>query len=301
MRRLGFQYLWIDALCIIQDDVRDWSEQAAEMTKIYRCSTVNVSASCSHGCDQGLYSQFPDNGISIGRYIHPTNNGNHGMIFFGNEMGYFEMGEHFLSSRGWSFQEHLVSRATVHFTEQGVEWECASRAMSEVEETFPDSSKGPWVTFERGKEALIGEDRNPLDACSMALWYYYYWNEWVCEYTERDLTKSQDKLPAMAGIAKTMAAHLGDEYKAGLWTGNLPYGLLWQRNEIRVGSSLVRHDEAAPSWSWASVSGDIIYPNWKICEPSSKLDLIIHKIDLVEQNPGTFGTATGFILAEGML
>jgi hypothetical protein len=34
-RRLGIRYLWIDALCIIQDSPTDWAEESVKMAEIY--------------------------------------------------------------------------------------------------------------------------------------------------------------------------------------------------------------------------------------------------------------------------
>jgi len=44
-RMLGFSYIWIDSLCIIQDDVEDWRKEASRMSDVYGGSTLNLAAS----------------------------------------------------------------------------------------------------------------------------------------------------------------------------------------------------------------------------------------------------------------
>ena len=53
-RRLGYEYIWIDALCIIQDSVEDWERESAEMGSIYQNSSVTIAATSSADAD----SQF---------------------------------------------------------------------------------------------------------------------------------------------------------------------------------------------------------------------------------------------------
>jgi hypothetical protein len=50
-RRLEVRYLWIDCVCIIQDDKRDWQKQAAKMCDVYSQSSLTLAAAYSPGCD----------------------------------------------------------------------------------------------------------------------------------------------------------------------------------------------------------------------------------------------------------
>jgi len=55
-RFLNVRYLWIDSLCIIQDDLKDWEREAAEMANIYSKSYLTIAATAAFDCSQGLYS-----------------------------------------------------------------------------------------------------------------------------------------------------------------------------------------------------------------------------------------------------
>lgn len=54
VRSLDIPYLWIDSLCIVQDDIEEWQREATQMKNVYSCGTINIAASdgvdASHGC-----------------------------------------------------------------------------------------------------------------------------------------------------------------------------------------------------------------------------------------------------------
>lgn len=49
-------WIWIDSLCIIQDDEKDWNQEASDMHRVYRESFLNISATASRDSTMGLYS-----------------------------------------------------------------------------------------------------------------------------------------------------------------------------------------------------------------------------------------------------
>jgi hypothetical protein len=82
----------------------------------------------------------------------------------------------------------------------------------------------------------------------------------VISYMRADLTNGEDKLIALSGIAKQMQGMLKDEYLAGLWRHNLALQLLWEVEDCSQANGLpsVRPlPYRAPSWSWASVDGQV--------------------------------------------
>ena len=101
---------------------------------------------------------------------------------------------------------------------------------------------------------------------------HQYWCDLIMDYTHRGMTKSKDRLVALAGIAKALNRHTGNEYWAGLWSQHFTTGLLWSiaHNETFQLASVkgfdvqanerVRHEQnLAPSWSWASVTAPVMY------------------------------------------
>jgi hypothetical protein len=85
-----------------------------------------------------------------------------------------------------------------------------------------------------------------------------FWYKFVNQYTERDLTNTEDKLLAVSGIAKFLQVKTQGLYMAGLWESGLPDSLLWQIEKPPANKALPS-TYRAPSWSWASVEGKICY------------------------------------------
>ncbi|KAK8192030.1 heterokaryon incompatibility protein-domain-containing protein, partial [Phyllosticta capitalensis] len=132
-----------------------------------------------------------------------------------------------LLQRAWVYQERVLSPRTLHFGHQEVLWECMSQTSCEC-------SLG-WSTQDLVKE----------------------WHRAVSEYSTLALTKSSDRLPAIAGIARQMQKlRRGEDYFAGLWRESCLEDLLWFHNcqqgpgEYR---ECIRDTRCAPSWSWACV------------------------------------------------
>jgi hypothetical protein len=79
------------------------------------------------------------------------------------------------------------------------------------------------------------------------------WDSLVEQYSRRDLTKTTDKLIAIAGITSFFQSHLQDQFLAGLWLRHMPLTLLWKVVQGMPATENYR----APSWSWASIDGSI--------------------------------------------
>ena len=79
------------------------------------------------------------------------------------------------------------------------------------------------------------------------------------EYSKRLLTYQYDKLPALAGIASKIGALTGSEYIAGLWKKNLFKDMLWERHLFEGVKWEATSVWRAPSFSWASVQGNVLY------------------------------------------
>ncbi|EXJ73400.1 uncharacterized protein A1O5_03160 [Cladophialophora psammophila CBS 110553] len=84
---LGFRYIWIDSLCIIQGNKLDWFQQSEEMTAIYGMSTLNISASSSESNRAGILKTRPEQNLKVGVWSHSNSHSNCETIFAGDVKG----------------------------------------------------------------------------------------------------------------------------------------------------------------------------------------------------------------------
>jgi Heterokaryon incompatibility protein (HET) len=174
-----------------------------------------------------------------------------------------------LSQDAWAAQERVLSSRTFHFGVQQMYLECSSIY---AEDGMLLSRHFPSIT-EMIEDIPICEDEDPF---TQVRWPDP-WLEFVKLYSARKLTRQQDKLPAVAALAKRLAKHSKDTYYAGLWRSNLFSELLWfvdYCEPVSVGDDLVNDPSIpkpwisepkypdqyrAPSWSWASLDAKVGY------------------------------------------
>ncbi|KAJ6441196.1 het domain-containingprotein [Purpureocillium lavendulum] len=249
LRRLGISYVWIDCMCIVQDDKDDWRREAATMASIYANAELTVAASWCGAAGQSLFSgrdgddfaqvDVGDIGgepVFLRRVLpHFTWQDIASSWFAGDDFIDAER-EWPLLSRGWVYQEQLLSRRMLHVTRSEFIWECSGRMDCEC----------GWYTALDPEYTLRGQAKLPVASKS--------WDSVIEEYSKRDLTYGNDKLPALAGVAQAFHDSHGDlgEYWCGLWERDLEKSFFWQSTELRPSPQ-----SGMPSWTWASVSGNV--------------------------------------------
>lgn len=244
-RRLGLDYIWIDALCIIQrqQDSSDWLSESAKMRSIYGGGYVNIAASQASNVHEGFLHR---SGEYIGGITAKVSSskGSHMQVFYartvedGEGWAYWEERSD-LGQRGWAFQERLLAKRTLHFSKYGLLWECPESNAAE----FAPEPQGPW-----GPGRLAYPDHEPWE-----------WTEVVNGYSDTKLTVSSDKLTALAGIARRQYEAKPDQYLAGMWRRELIHQLCWRA--VVHKDSRKRPDWRAPTWSWASIDRGV-FGSW---------------------------------------
>ena len=249
---LGLSYLWIDSLCIIQDDVSDWEAESTAMCDVYRGSAINIAASASVDCKGGLFRQR--NPLSVTPCLIRMSGCTYALKC--ENTATTPVAREPLSGRAWAVQERFLAPRTVHFTTNCVYFECRSRFVSDIDpfdhyggNQFWHNDGNNWAVDSR----LVGSGEELL---------FVRWEKIVESYTEAQLTHESDKLVAIAGLAQFFQAlwpNPNTTYLAGLWTLDLGYWLLWRT--IDSSSSQRPRIACAPSWSWASVKGAVEWPS----------------------------------------
>ena len=306
-RLLGLKYLWIDNLCIVQDDRDDWAKESACMGGIYAKSFVTIAADKAASSDEGLFRTEEDPGKRYYRLEFMDKIGKSSFVYVRPRIGMQQNptletmtcsaddASSKLETRGWTLQEQLLSPRIVHFNDTEMTWECNTENVCECGNAMGSSK----LEKNRVEPDSINNDNTTCSIRGLE------WREVVAEYSRRILTYSNDRLPAISGLAATVQATNGSDYIAGLWRSNLPHDLLWYSQttgspyfgeEARVtgGRHTTYH---APSWSWASITGPVTFasskanPLWEILAASTVRSVL---------NP--FGTVTsGRIKVKGSI
>lgn len=128
-RSLGHQFLWIDSLCIIQDDTEDWRYESQRMEEVFSSAYCVIAATCASGTDDGFLKPrserqavpMTDVKSRISYYVCEALNDFSGHVD-GSE----------INSRGWVLQERALARRTIHFTSSQTYWECGSGVRCET-------------------------------------------------------------------------------------------------------------------------------------------------------------------------
>jgi hypothetical protein len=259
-RALGVDYLWIDAICIIQDDSEDWSKEASRMGKIYNHAYLTIAATNSESSFDGfLQDRELSSRASLGftlKGVQPTRSptavNEKGIIHFRYppETG---VGDHLSrcawNRRGWTLQENLLSTRTLYFTKEVVYYECAaSHKVENPGYKLPAPQK--ISVFPTIPEDLPLTERMERREEQLSNWYRI-----VQQYAKRSLSCPSDKLPALEGLAASLSDLIQDVYIYGLWESDLHRGLLWQTADAKT----PRGGYRAPTWSWAARDG---YVSW---------------------------------------
>lgn len=128
-RRLGVKYLWIDCLCIIQDDKHDvdWKKESAKMAQIYAGAWLNIAAVRAQDARDGCYANRESWDVSplvIHLEFPAIRRPHHYFVLFDNQMHNTDVLHSNLMQRAWVQQEQFFSRRTLYYAQHQVYWRC---------------------------------------------------------------------------------------------------------------------------------------------------------------------------------
>ncbi|KAF4456489.1 HET-domain-containing protein [Fusarium austroafricanum] len=223
-RGVGIKYLWIDSLCIIQDDDSDWDHEAKKMASVYRRAALVIAAADAHDSTDGLFlARRPKPEVF---HLPITSSRGHVMstCFVAEtspqSIDWGIRGP--LRERGWAFQEWYLARRLAFFTSTGIKWKCQRQEINE-----------------RGNAVKLELDESVS------------WLHCLEIYSEKKLTVSSDRITALLGIAAELTKKTEDSFREdlGIWEKSLAIQLLWKQLEEPRG------ELSLPSWCWAAAGG----------------------------------------------
>lgn len=236
VRYLGFRYLWVDALCIVQDDAQDVKSNVGIMYQIYSEALFTIAAVAGNNADHGLpglsheiprsvqQKRITVQGITLANRLHTNVNAT------------------YWNKRGWTFQERVLSPRLLAFTSTHVTFRCDEGCNHD--EQFYEGNEGMrFFTYDIGSR-LDFERNNVFEVYAFA----------VSEYTKRSITNPLDKVRAFDGVLGRLHRPLKCPFLFGLPISIFDIALLW----MPVGRC-TRGKESFPSWSWAGWTGAVAY------------------------------------------
>lgn len=263
-RALGLRYIWIDSLCIIQDDERDWQHEALRMAEVYHGSYLNIAAIDSPNCNGGCALDLGWGAMSLsgpnmdGRRVRVRPTPADPVEVFSSP----------LNMRGWVFQELTLAPRVLYYGRKQMYWQCSEKVHSE--DGYIDHNVALNI---------------PGDRYSLAS-RYYDWTAWVSDFSQRSFTKQADRFPALHGVVRHYGEGTEHMFLLGLWKETLVRDLAWRTRLVDYHTWASYPTEKSglanvPSWSWLSLHVDK-YPGGVVYFPSTKESIMMTHIKEVE-------------------
>ena len=234
--RLGYRYIWIDSLCIVQDSDSSWQLNTRAMHLVYGNAHFTICAADGDS-SAGLGAVKP-----ILRAMRPAQSAREAMASV-NGVEYEDaynsqpistecapgvrlmvtrpleavVNDSVWNKRAWTFQERILSRRCLVFAEGRVYFQCRSTGISQ--DIYTDGEGSGW-SLDRTNSPL----RTLRELQQRPLWFYM---KYVNMYTGRHLTKPRDILAAFEGISWLLGRYMEAPSLFGLPTSHFDLALLW--------------------------------------------------------------------------
>ncbi|BDD61134.1 hypothetical protein MAP00_006205 [Monascus purpureus] len=289
-RTSSIPYLWIDALCIIQDSEMDKAREMARMKEIYASSILTIVAAAAESVSKGfLYPRVHREILyTIPVRLQPDVFGTMSI----NDLDAVCYDEHCepISKRAWAMQEQLLSNCVLTYTTRTMMWRCREGIKNFGNSLyFPhDIDTGYTAHVEKYSLNLHSLLLSQEEACAYKDKALSCWLRLVTAYSIRVTSLERDKLNALAGIAShsSFSRALGPGYFAGLWQYNLARQLTWRTSNwhrsLANGENFIFERPGryqAPSWSWASLNGGTIHFDFSYDEDKTMPEVICAILD----------------------
>jgi hypothetical protein len=236
-QELGFRYLWIDTLCICQDNVEEKTAQIAAMNLIYKGAIMTLVAAEADNAYSGLpgVRPYPQPRETVIERV--------GLIRLTTVSPPLDewLGESKWNRRAWTYGEDQFSRRLLYFNKQQVYFRCLLYAHRE--DTFEED---PGVYTGKGQRILhdfVNQE-------------YGWLQSYLAEFSQRAYTFPRDRLDAFKSILTEMTERAGYQFLEGIPIKDFICALRWKHDRLSNRRNLLY-----PSWSWAGWDGSVSFPD----------------------------------------
>ena len=266
--RLNQRYLWVDSLCIIQDDRAEKHDQISLMHEIYTAAYATIVQHSGCDANAGLPGVREGSRSLIATKTHV---GNKILIAKANYATPKVLSSSIHSTRGWTLQEVLLSTRCLHFFNKHLTFVCGEEWAQDWNVQY--SNEDPYTRVASRELSRVSHrlwQMNPFsltriddglgrDAESVRwLRHFDIYGRIVTNYTIRSLSFESDTLPAFQGLGGAITRLNNARFHFGMPSNCFDLALLW----INLGPykrRASRGPEVVPSWSWAAWTGQSTY------------------------------------------
>lgn len=237
-KQLGLRYIWVDALCIIQDDQDDWDHEAGNMHSIFAGSYLTFMATGAASAAGGLFAQqhraFAERATYDRVFVEARTEDRQSVSI---HICPVKKERSALRKRGWTLQEDVLSRRTIQISNSELIWRCRSGVFREIDscDKMVDSLRVDGSTT----KCIVNADE--------------IWRSVLADYSGRHFSFPSDRLPALAGLVGFFQNLRRDECLLGLWRKTIPRDLMWRRIGV-VAQHPLQPPPAQPLPTWSPLS-----------------------------------------------
>lgn len=245
---LGYRYLWVDALCIIQDSESDKLTEVGNMASIYHNAAVTIAAAVAHSVFDGYLGH--NRSLSLETEFHPPGSrpkycdvdiecgdGRIGTLTIVKELEGREMiKETPLETRGWCFQESILSKRLLYYGPHELLFRCETVDCQPVVPSLINYTSGV------NPPRIFSQELHGLD-------FRQFWADIIRDFTSREVSVAEDRIHAIGGVISELEKKWKDVCVFGVWKSRILEHLCWRS----LGTSTRNGSRHAPSWSWMSL------------------------------------------------